>query len=156
MKIWILGAGGQLGRAVMQVCSKERIPFIASTRSGVDITDLEQLKVAGESVEPTHIINCAAYTDVDGAEKNHAGGLEYNALGAEDVGIVGRELGVKIVHVSTDYVFGGDKETPYLETDRASPLGDLRQEQMGRGTAASRSDGKRLYCPHLLGLWPSW
>lgn len=123
MKIWILGAGGQLGRAVMEVCSKEHIPFIASTRSEVDITNLEQLKVAGEAIEPTHIINCAAYTDVDGAEKNHAGAFAVNALGAENMGIIGREQGIKVVHVSTDYVFGGDKETPYVETDRANPLG---------------------------------
>lgn len=123
MKIWILGAGGQLGRAVMEVCAKEHIPFIASTRAEIDITDLEKLKRAGEEVAPTHIINCAAYTDVDGAEKNHAGAFAVNALGAENVGIIGREQGIKVVHVSTDYVFGGDKETPYVETDRGSPLG---------------------------------
>lgn len=123
MKIWILGAGGQLGSALIEHCRKEKIPYAASKRADVDITDLEQLKVRGELTRATHLINCAAYTDVDGAEKNSHVAFAVNAIGAENAGIAARELGMKMVHVSTDYVFGGEKETPYLETDRPSPLG---------------------------------
>lgn len=123
MLVWILGAGGQLGSALKDHCTLEKIPFIASGHTQADITDLEQLKQLSEQLNPTHIINCAAYTDVDGAEKNGQIAYAVNARGAENVGIIGREMGIKVVHVSTDYVFAGDKDSPYLETDRPNPLG---------------------------------
>lgn len=123
MLVWILGAGGQLGSALKEHCTLEKIPFVASGHVQADITDLEQLKQLSEQLNPTHIINCAAYTDVDGAEKNGRVAYAVNARGAENVGIIAREMGIKVVHVSTDYVFAGDKDSPYLETDRPNPLG---------------------------------
>jgi len=123
VKVWILGAGGQLGSALKEHCTFEKIPFVASSRAEADITDLECLKRETERINPTHIINCAAYTDVDGAEKNGSPAYAVNAVGAENVGIVCREMGIKVVHVSTDYVFAGDKNSPYLETDQPNPLG---------------------------------
>ncbi|MBS0630241.1 MAG: dTDP-4-dehydrorhamnose reductase [Verrucomicrobia bacterium] len=123
MKYWILGAGGQLGQAVCQYCAEEKIPFVGSTRAQADITDLEQLKRLGDQFSPTHLINCAAYPNVDGAEANIEKAYGVNAIGTENVGIVGRELGIKVVHVSTDYVFDGEKDSPYLETDRPNPIG---------------------------------
>ncbi len=123
MKIWILGAGGQLGQAIAEVCGSEKIPYVASTHSEADITNLEQLKWMAEQILPTHLINCAAYPDVDGAEKNVEHAYTVNALGTENVGIIGRELGIKVVHVSTDYVFDGENDRPYLETDRPNPIG---------------------------------
>jgi dTDP-4-dehydrorhamnose reductase len=123
MLVWILGAGGQLGSALKDYCEGENIPVVASSHVQADITDLEGLKRQAQRITPTHIINCAAYTDVDGAEKNGQQAYAVNALGAENVGIIGREMGIKVVHVSTDYVFAGDKDSPYLETDRPNPLG---------------------------------
>lgn len=123
MKVWILGAGGQLGNALKRHCEEQKIPFAASARAQADVTDLDQLQRQAQRIAPTHIINCAAYTDVDGAEKNGSAAYAVNAVGAENVGIIGREMGIKVVHVSTDYVFAGDKTSPYLETDRPNPLG---------------------------------
>ncbi|NGX37487.1 MAG: dTDP-4-dehydrorhamnose reductase [Chlamydiae bacterium] len=120
MKIWILGAAGQLGSALIDRCQIEKIPFVASKRSDIDITDLEQLK---KGAQGTHIINCAAYTDVDGAEKNSKRAYAVNSIGPENLGILAREEGMKILHVSTDYVFDGEKRIPYEEADRPNPLG---------------------------------
>lgn len=123
MKIWILGAKGHLGQAVAEACLKQRIPFVGSGREEVDVTDLERLRRGAEAICPTHLINCAAYTDVDGAEKNSKAAYGVNAIGAENVAIAAREHGIRVVHVSTDYVFDGKQDRPYLETDKPNPLG---------------------------------
>lgn len=123
MKIWILGAKGQLGGALMDQCSRSKIPFVAADRKTTDITLLDQLKEQAEKNQCTHIINCAAYTNVDLAEKESAKAHAVNALGPENLGILGKEFDLKILHVSTDYVFDGQKGKPYQETDHPHPLG---------------------------------
>ncbi|NGX27530.1 MAG: dTDP-4-dehydrorhamnose reductase [Chlamydiae bacterium] len=123
MKVWILGAGGQLGGALVDRCEVLGISFLASKREEADITDLELLKRKAEKSHCTHIINCAAYTDVDGAERESQRAFAINATGSENVGIVARENGMRLVHVSTDYVFDGEKDVPYHEKDRPNPLG---------------------------------
>lgn len=122
MKVWILGAGGQLGKALIDQCQLERIPFVASKRQDVDVTNLEALRREAENKGFTHLINCAAFTDVDGAEKKEKEAFAVNAYGAENVAILGREMGIKVVHVSTDYVFDGFGENPYREEDAPSPV----------------------------------
>lgn len=122
MKIWILGAGGLLGSALIDRCHAEGISFLASKRSDVDITDLEALKKSADGSKCTHIINCAAFTDVDGAEKESRAAFAINAIGAENASIVARENGMGLVHVSTDYVFDGNTSTPYTEEDKPNPI----------------------------------
>jgi len=123
MKIWILGAQGHLGKAVSDYCAKEKIPYIASGRADADVTDLEKLKRLSEKIQPTYLINCAAYTNVDGAEADSKLAYATNGLGADHIGIIGREQGIQVAHVSTDYVFDGEQDRPYLETDRPNPIG---------------------------------
>lgn len=123
MKIWILGAAGQLGKALSDQCSSAEIAFHPSGKEEGDVTDLEKLHRVAQGGSWTHIINCAAYTDVDRAEKDVKRAFAVNADGPENLGIVAKEHGIQVVHVSTDYVFDGEKRTPYLETDRPNPLG---------------------------------
>lgn len=123
VKIWILGAGGQVGRALVDLCQGEKIPFVASKRSDVDITDLIRLGKEAKRIAPTHILNTAAFTDVDGAEERFRQAHAVNALGPENIGIVASELGIQVVHLSTDYVFDGKKGAPYVEEDLTNPLG---------------------------------
>jgi len=122
VKIWILGAGGLLGKALIDQCSAQHIPFIASTRAEADITVLEKLRKVAEGAHCTHIINCAAYTNVDQAEKESRIAHQINATGAEQVAMVAKEHGMQLIHVSTDYVFDGEKGTPYTETDAPNPI----------------------------------
>jgi dTDP-4-dehydrorhamnose reductase len=122
MKVWILGAGGQLGKALVDHCRLEGIPFVASKRQDVDVTNFEALCRMAENNDFTHLINCAAFTDVDGAEKREKEAFAVNAHGAENVSILGREMGIRVVHVSTDYVFDGFGKTPYQEGDTPSPV----------------------------------
>lgn len=123
MKVWILGAGGQVGRALVDFCQAENIRFVASTHAEADITNLEELQRAADKIAPTHILNAAAFTDVDGAETQFERAHAVNALGPEHIGLVAAERDIHVVHLSTDYVFDGLKETPYVEEDPTSPLG---------------------------------
>lgn len=123
MKVWILGAAGQLGIALIDRCQCENIPFVASKKSDIDVTNLEAMKEFADKKKFTHVINCAAYTDVDSAEKNQRSAYAVNAEGPENIGIVARENGMHAIHVSTDYVFDGEKTDAYLETDQPNPLG---------------------------------
>lgn len=122
MKVWILGKDGQLGNALVDHCQKENISFIASDKKQADITFLDPLKKNLEKNNCTHIINCAAYTNVDQAEKEPEIAYAVNALGPENLGILGKEFGVNVIHVSTDYVFDGLKKIPYVEDDTPHPV----------------------------------
>lgn len=122
MRIWIIGAEGMLGSTLSQLCHRQRLTYTATGRSAADVTHLKMLEKIALDLEPTHIINCAAYTDVDRAEKESDQAFAINAVGAENVAIVARSVGAFLLHLSTDYVFDGVKQAPYQETDRCNPI----------------------------------
>ena len=142
MKLWILGGGGLLGRAVAQECLEQGIPHVSSARSECDITDLDTLKRHLEVIQPTHLINCAAYTDVDRAETEAALAYLVNSKGPENLGLLTKGSEVQVVHISTDYVFDGHGTRPYVESDPCRPLGVY---------AKSKWKGEQ----NLLGVSPS-
>lgn len=121
MKLWVVGAGGMLGSALVECCRARGIAAVGTTRQEGDIADVAQLRRICKALGPTHIVNCAAYTDVDGAEKEPAAAYAINRDGAGHVAKVARELGVRLVHVSTDYVFDGKGLAPYREEDLCAP-----------------------------------
>ncbi|HPE85019.1 MAG TPA: dTDP-4-dehydrorhamnose reductase [Chlamydiales bacterium] len=114
MKIWMTGAKGLLGRAMIKAC--HGLDFVAT--GDVDITDLDAMKRFVERHTPTHLINCAAYTNVDGAESEPELAKAVNTYAVAQMG----KLGVKVVHFSTDFVFDGQKNAPYTEEDEPNPL----------------------------------
>lgn len=122
MKIWILGAGGGLGREFAAVCQSRAIPYVGTTHAQVDITNLEALQRFAESSGATHWVNCAAYTDVEAAETHAELAFRANAEGPALLGRAARERGAKVLHISTDYVFDGNSTRPYLETDPCNPV----------------------------------
>ena len=117
----MIGANGQLGLEVCNVLEGE-YEVIPATREDADITNLDQVLSLVDKTSPEAIINTAAYTDVDGCEKDKEKAFLINALGARNVAIAAREVDAKLVHISTDYVFDGTKEGPYREYDPPSPL----------------------------------
>jgi len=88
-----------------------------------DVTDYYQVSEVISNQKPDVIIHTAAYTDVDGAEVHQERAFKVNAEGARNVALVAREVGAKLYHISTDYVFGGAKKMPYVEDDPPNPLG---------------------------------
>lgn len=121
-KVWILGGEGMLGKILSRFCKEKEVEYLATSRQQADITDLAALKKIVEKAQPTHIVNCAAYTNVDGAEKELALAYEINGKGPLYLGRIAKEYGLKVVHLSTDYVFDGESKEAYLETDSCSPL----------------------------------
>jgi dTDP-4-dehydrorhamnose reductase len=126
MNVLITGVQGLLGHEVAQVCLEQgdtvigtdvRLPSIP-----LNITDPVAIRAALSSMKPDWLVNCAAYTDVDGCEKNQDTAYELNARAPGLLARACEEFGVKLLHFSTDYVFNGGKETPYVETDEVDPL----------------------------------
>ncbi|MGO2458384.1 dTDP-4-dehydrorhamnose reductase [Serratia sp. BW106] len=122
MKVLLTGSKGQLGS-----CFQDRLPSgweIWATDSDVlDITDLAKVKQAVAQFEPNVIVNAAAYTAVDKAESDCALAALINESGPKNLALAANDVGARLVHVSTDYVFDGTATTPYVETDATNPLG---------------------------------
>jgi dTDP-4-dehydrorhamnose reductase len=112
-----------LGRAVVDAAHRLGHDVCAATRADLDITDADALRRALAAERPRAVVNCAAYTDVDGAEAERLAAFAINGKGAGNVAAAAAEIGATIVHVSTDYVFDGAKREPWLESDAVAPLG---------------------------------
>jgi dTDP-4-dehydrorhamnose reductase len=122
-KIWICGASGMLGSHFKRLLTQRTIPFVANDRQQVDITDLEAVSNFVRVQKITHVINCAAYTQVDRAETEEKQAYLVNAMGPHNLGMAGRRHGARVMHFSTDYVFDGKNRAPYTEEDICTPIG---------------------------------
>ncbi len=123
MKLLVTGAGGMLGRAVVACGGRLGHDVHATTRAELDVTDADSAQRVLRAVRPAVVVNCAAYTDVDGAESEWGRAEAVNASGAGHVATATAAVGARIVHVSTDYVFDGTKREPWVESDPVAPLG---------------------------------
>jgi len=123
MKVLVTGANGQLGTDLCKVLRDfELIPL---THKDIEIIDMNSVNQVFSKYKPDIIINTAAYVRVDDCEGDKDKAFRVNALGARNVAVVAQELGARLVHLSTDYVFGGEAEprtTPYTEFDTPVPL----------------------------------
>lgn len=139
--IAILGAGGMLGRTFTRVLDAKGIPYVALTRAELDVTDADAVaRRLGD--EARTILNCTAYTDVDGAEADEAAADALNATAVETLASVAKRSGSLFVHFSTDYVFDGTSSTPYaVDAPRAPQNAYGRSKAKGeRALEASGAD----------------
>lgn len=119
-RLVITGAGGQLGSLIRAQATRAGRNVLARTSSEWDITD----PAAAAVIEPDDVvINCAAYTDVDGAETDQAGAYAVNAAGPEHLARACARTGARLIHISTDYVFDGAQSRPYEPGDPTAPQG---------------------------------
>lgn len=122
LKVWIVGAGGQIGRALNDVLDPMQIEALNTDVDELDITDTDEVINFGTVNRPDVIINCTGITNTDECEKNPEHAYRVNALGARNLSIVARKCGSKIVQISTDDVFDGKSKKPYTEFDDTNPL----------------------------------
>lgn len=122
MKLWIIGSKGLLGSALISLCQQLHIPYVGSSRADLDITDKTAVLAKAQEIQPTHIVNCAAYTDVDKAEKESALAFAVNATGAENAAEAALLTHSKFIHISTNYVFSGTQNKAYREIDPCQPI----------------------------------
>jgi dTDP-4-dehydrorhamnose reductase len=120
VRILLTGAGGQLGRELVQVLSKDEVH--AFDHRSLDVGDRQEVVAALQQTRPVWVINAAAYNEVDMAEADPDRAFAVNGAGAGYLADAAAHAGAEIVHISTDYVFDGQKGEPYIETDPPNPL----------------------------------
>ena len=121
MRIMITGAGGQLGVELVEHCAALGDDVTAADRSVVDITDAGAVAEFVSHLRPDAVINAAAYTAVDACEDNVEIATQVNATAVGHLRNACEKVGAHLVHVSTDYVFDGTLDRPYVETDQTNP-----------------------------------
>jgi dTDP-4-dehydrorhamnose reductase len=121
MKIFLTGKNGQLGHRLEKDLNQIH-EVIATDRNSLDLLDIHLIKDRIYQVKPYLIINAAAYTNVDQAEKEKDLAYKINALAPKTLSQAAKVLDIPIIHISTDYVFDGTKEGAYEEDDQANPL----------------------------------
>jgi dTDP-4-dehydrorhamnose reductase len=145
----VVGASGMLGRAFVELLDRRGVACTTRDMPALDLTapaTLDALDLRGVDV----VVNCSGWTDVDGAEADEAAAVAVNATGVGALGERCRQADVLLVHVSTDYVFGGDARVPYPVDAPLAPLGAY-----GRSKAAGESRLQATRARHLL-VRTSW
>ncbi|MDR2389819.1 MAG: dTDP-4-dehydrorhamnose reductase [Tannerellaceae bacterium] len=149
--ILVTGANGQLGRSLeSSISTPEKNNFLFSDVDTLDICNKASVEAFVRTNNVGYIVNCAAYTAVDEAESNEMLCLRINTEAVRNLGEIASALGLKIIHISTDYVFDGTNSIPYTETDYTCPL-SVYGRSKERGEIVLRS-----VCPDALIIRTSW
>ena len=143
MKALLTGANGMLGRDVMAALA-DRITLLPYPKEALDIADPRAVARVIEAEAPDLVINCAAYTDVDGCESQWETAVMVNALGPRNLAVAADRVGAALVHVSTDYVFDGTASAPYTEFDPVAPATAYGRSKLA-GEEAVRTHCRRHY-----------
>ncbi len=121
MKVLVTGVKGQLGYDVVKELEKRGMEAVGVDIEEMDITDAGSVDCVIKQAAPDAVIHCAAYTAVDAAEDNEAICRKVNVEGTQNIANVCKELDIKMIYISTDYVFGGDGERPWEPEDKRDP-----------------------------------
>ena len=150
VKLLICGAGGMLGRDLVLAAEAEGHEVVTADRRVLDVTDAgrrvldvtdaDAVSRAVESEGPGAVVNCAAFTDVDGAESDPVGAMRVNADGARHVAAAAAALGACVVYPSSDYVFDGAKGRPYVESDDPDPLSSYGRSKLAGELATAKAN----------------
>ena len=154
--ILVVGKNGQLARCLAAQAGRRGTPLQAIGRPQIDLVRPESIHAVLSAVRPRAIVNAAAYTAVDRAETDSANAFAINATGAGCLADAAARFGIPLIHVSTDYVFDGRKGAPYVEEDRASPLGVYGASKLAGETAVRRAHPAAtiLRSSWLYSVWP--
>lgn len=139
MRILVTGAAGMLGIDVDRCAAAAGHHSIPLSRADLDITDAAAVRARVAAAGPDVVINCAAYTDVDGAESDEACALAVNGEGAGNVAIAAAQAGAWILHVSTDYVFDGTSREAYVESAPTGPRSAYGRTKLAGERAVARA-----------------
>lgn len=129
-RILLFGGTGILGSEVLQKLQNEEFEYFAPKSSDVDIRDLSQILAFTRQIKPTWIINCAGWTNVDGAEEFFERSCELNETAVKNIGMIASEIGCQVIHISTDYVFDGKSSVPYDEMSQVNPINKYGESKL--------------------------
>ncbi|GAA4761606.1 MULTISPECIES: dTDP-4-dehydrorhamnose reductase [Flavobacterium] len=131
MVVLVTGASGQLGQSLQFIASHySEMQFIFASSQDLDITNTERVLTFFEQNKIDFCVNTAAYTAVDKAELEHERALFVNVIGPKNLAIACEKSNVTLIHISTDFVFDGSAEKPYLESDETNPIGVYGQTKL--------------------------
>jgi len=149
-RIAVFGSSGQVASSLVRGAGERGIDLVSGGRPQVDLCDLDSTEAFLQANQPALVVNAAAYTAVDKAETDQDAAFRLNAHGPAVLAALCSAANVPLVHISTDYVFDGTKGSPYLETDRVSPL-----SVYGASKAAGEAAVRNALAQHLI-LRTSW
>ncbi len=132
-----------LGQDVAEAARSAGHEAVALGRGELDVTDAEAVAAIAGRVRPEVVVNCAAWTDVDGAESEFEAALAVNGAGAGNVARAAVQVGAWVVHVSTDYVFDGTKRAPYVESDPVAPASAYGRTKLAGEVSVREAAGDR-------------
>ena len=134
-RILLLGGSGILGSEVLRQLDLDKIEFLAPSSSDLDIRNHQLLVELALDFNPNWIVNCAAWTNVDGAEGSFGGALEVNEKAVQTIAAVAKDIHARVIHISTDYVFDGTYTQPYDENMPVNPINNYGETKY-RGEVA--------------------
>ena len=129
-RIAVLGANGQLGLTIQSLQKQKGHNYIYYSRHDLDITDNERLREVLDSTDFDFCINCAAYTNVEAAEEKPKEAFLVNAEVVKRLAKICNDLKIRLIHISTDYVFDGNKNLPYTEVDPTNPINEYGKSKL--------------------------
>ena len=141
MRLLVTGAAGMLGQDVTAAAKRAGHDVTPLSRRELDVCDAAAVAAAVTAARPDAIVNCAAWTDVDGAEANEAAATAVNGAGAGNVAAAAAAAGAFVVQVSTDYVFDGTAREPYVESAPTAPIGAYGRSKLAGELAVARAAG---------------
>ncbi|HBQ51340.1 MAG: dTDP-4-dehydrorhamnose reductase [Actinobacteria bacterium] len=121
VKVLITGSAGQLGTDLVASAKRSGLEVVATSHADLDITDRDQVARKFAQVAPAVVIHAAAWTAVDACESDPQKAIRINGDGTANVVNAARQVGARVIYISTDYVFDGTKSTPYIESDLPNP-----------------------------------
>jgi dTDP-4-dehydrorhamnose reductase len=144
MKVLVTGAGGMLAQDVLSACAARGHELVALGHGELDITDAGALDAALGELRPDAVVNCAAWTDVDGAEAHERDAMRVNDEGAALLAAAAAWVGAKVVYPSSDYVFDGSARRPYLESDMPAPISAYGRTKLAGETSVAVANPRHL------------
>ena len=146
VKMWlVVGANGQLGRCMAELLEDKTTAYVAMGHHQLDITDAVAVQKVFEDLKPTFVLNAAAWTAVDDAEEHEAAALRVNAHGPANLAALSSSISARLIHISTDYVFDGQANTPYTVNSPTEPMNAYGRTKLAGEKALLRS-GDRNNC----------
>jgi dTDP-4-dehydrorhamnose reductase len=151
-KVLVSGSGGQLGLELTELLPRRGHEVVALPRRELDVADFGALRLALEEHSPEVVVNAAAYTNVDGCEKEKGLACRVNALGPRNLAQLCEERGCDLLHVSTNYVFDGESKRPYEPFDTPNPISVYGRTKLA-GEEHVRNFMNRWYVVRSAGVY---
>jgi dTDP-4-dehydrorhamnose reductase len=145
----LFGASGQLGAAIVPSAREREVELVSADRS-IDVADARAVQALVEAVRPDWVINCAAMTDVDGAHTDPQRAFAVNALGPGNMARAAESVGARVVQISTEAVFDGERTAPYREDDACRPVSVYGAAKLAGESLVA------IYSPESFILRTSW